>query len=64
MHAPCSHLHCRATNNGAGVPQAVTCQVTLAFGNLPVSFAATAYQFDAASPSQTDLRSFESDPYT
>ncbi|PRW44907.1 fibronectin isoform X1 [Chlorella sorokiniana] len=55
---------CKAKNNGAGVPQAVTCQVTVAFSDLPIAFTATAYQFDAGSPPDEDLRSAESDPYT
>ena len=63
---PCVAPSClrRAKNSAAGVPQAVTCRVTLASSNLPATFKATVYQGSSSSPQQTDLRSAESDPYT
>ncbi len=59
-----SSRFCRAKNSAAGVPQAVTCRVTLASSNLPAAFKATAYQGSLNNPQGTDLRSAESDPYT
>ena len=55
---------CRAKNNAGGVPQAVTCQVTLASGNLPVAFVAQAFQGTVSSPQPTTLRSAPTQPYT
>lgn len=55
---------CRAKNSASGVPQTVTCQVTLASGNLPAGFSAQAYQGAVGSPQDTTLRSAQSDTYT
>ncbi len=55
---------CRAKNSAAGVPQVVTCRVTLASSSFPATFKATAYQGSSGNQKDTDLRSAESDPYT
>ena len=59
-----SPLACSAQNSGAGKPLTVTCQVDVAFNDLPVEF--TAQAFKGAPGDQfkdLTLRSFESDPY-
>lgn len=53
-----------AKTDANGVPQATTCQVTVALGGQPLTFTATAYQGDPSSPRDEDLRSEESDPFT
>jgi hypothetical protein len=55
---------CRAKNSAGGVPQPVTCTVTLATSNLPASFGAQAVQGNENTPKDTDLRTTEADLYT
>ncbi len=54
---------CRAKNSGSGVPQAVTCQVTVTTAALPVKFIATALQGVSTNPKDTDLRTAQSDEF-
>lgn len=51
-------------SNAGGVPQPVTCTVTLTSADVPVTFSAQAFQGDSNSPKDTDLRSEVSDLYT
>lgn len=60
---PLALVHRSAKNGVNGMPQAVTCTVTVALTDLPVSFTATAYQGNPSSPKAVDLRSAESNPY-
>ena len=57
-------LACSAQNSGAGKPLTVTCQVDVAFSELPVEFTAQAFKGVPGDQSKDQtLRSFESDPY-
>lgn len=62
-HLPHRCLACRGKTT-AGVPQAVTCQVDVAFNDLPVAFTAQAFQGTVNAPVDTTLRSAQSQPYT
>ena len=59
-----SRCPCRAKNSAGGVPQAVTCQVTLASSNLPADFSAQAFQGAVSSPQPTTLRSGPAEFFT
>lgn len=45
------------------MPQAVTCQVEVAYSDLPIAFTAQGFQGSQGSPKAEDLRTAQSDPY-